>query len=285
MAAMLHWAPPVDPAFAATPAPVMPSYSVSAKTETVKRRGTRLIVVRSVKVTGVGPSVRLAIRCSDCRRLRRVTIYRKKTAAWRQYTGVYWLLPRGRGISIEANDAGKLGRWTVLGPGRRDPNRLVFKASGCLRQLKANSRKRPRRIRCPAGTTVVPPDTPVPVASPRSPRPGRFGDQHAFTSAPGIDAGYGDRPRGFADVNGDGRADYCRFVGDPPGVFLSCMLALGTGGFGPQHAFVSARGVDAGYANQPSAFADVNGDRRADYCRFVGDPPGVFVSCMPALGG
>jgi len=145
----------------------MASYAVSAKTQTVKWRGRRLIVVRSVKVTGVGPAVRLGIRCNDCRRLRRVTIHRKKTATWRQYTGVYWILPRGRGISIDAIEPGKLGRWTVLGPGRRNPRRLVFKSSGCLRPIKPNSRKRPRRITCPAGTTIAPRDSPVPVA----PRP------------------------------------------------------------------------------------------------------------------
>lgn len=38
----------------------------------------------------------------------------------------------------------------------------------------------------------------------------------AFTSARGINQGYPDRPRGFRDVNGDGKTDYCRFDG-PPG--------------------------------------------------------------------
>jgi hypothetical protein len=31
----------------------------------------------------------------------------------------------------------------------------------------------------------------------------------------------------MVDVNADGRADYCRFVGDKPNVFLSCAVAKG----------------------------------------------------------
>ena len=112
---------------------------------------------------------------------------------------------------------------------------------------------------------------------------GGFGSQYAFTSATGIDKGYPDQPRGFADVNADGRADYCRFVGSPTNMSLSCMLALATGGFGSQYAFTSATGIDKGYPDQPRGFADVNADGRADYCRFVGSPTSVSLSCMLAL--
>src|SRR5260370_29703065 len=73
------------------------------------------------------------------------------------------------------------------------------------------------------------------------------------------------------------RADYCRFVGPPGGVFLSCALA-GDGGFGNLD-FNSKPGFDPGYADQPHFMADVNGDGRADYCRFVGPPGAVFLSC------
>ncbi len=41
--------------------------------------------------------------------------------------------------------------------------------------------------------------------------------------------GYGDRPRGFKDINGDGKADYCRFVGDDPNIIESCNLAESNG--------------------------------------------------------
>lgn len=40
-----------------------------------------------------------------------------------------------------------------------------------------------------------------------------------------FDQGYSDRPRGFRDVNADGRADYCRFVGNPDYIYESCNLA------------------------------------------------------------
>ncbi|SEK50420.1 hypothetical protein SAMN05444354_101736 [Stigmatella aurantiaca] len=62
-----------------------------------------------------------------------------------------------------------------------------------------------------------------------------FGYQYAFNSATGFDIGYGDRPRGFTDVNADGRADYCRFVGNSPD-YPSCALAENTG-FGYQYQF------------------------------------------------
>ncbi len=103
-------------------------------------------------------------------------------------------------------------------------------------------------------------------------------DYH-YNSIRGIDAGYQHLPRYFADVNGDGRADYCRFVGVAPQIFLSCNLA-GAKGFGvQQYGFSSIKGIDVGFAGMPRMMADVNGDHRADFCRFVGDEPKVFLSC------
>lgn len=98
-----------------------------------------------------------------------------------------------------------------------------------------------------------------------------------FNSIQGIDQGYA-HFRQLADVNGDGRADYCRFVGSSPNVFLSCNLA-GTSSFSTsQYNYNSVRGIDQGY-NDFRQLADVNGDSRADYCRFVGDSPNIFLSC------
>jgi hypothetical protein len=105
-----------------------------------------------------------------------------------------------------------------------------------------------------------------------------FGYQYAFSSATNFDIGYNDRPRGFTDVNGDGRADYCRFVGNTGSIFLSCALSS-TSGFGYQYAFNSAMGFDVGYGDRPRGFTDVNGDGRADYCRFVGNTGSIFLSC------
>ncbi|MGB9365716.1 MAG: VCBS repeat-containing protein, partial [Xanthobacteraceae bacterium] len=88
--------------------------------------------------------------------------------------------------------------------------------------------------------------------------------------------------RFMADVNGDGKADYCRFVGNAPNIFLSCALSTGTG-FG-QYDVNGQQGFDAGYANMPRFMADVNGDGKADYCRFVGNAPNIFLSCALSTG-
>ncbi|MBW4623544.1 MAG: hypothetical protein KME17_29820 [Cyanosarcina radialis HA8281-LM2] len=91
-----------------------------------------------------------------------------------------------------------------------------------------------------------------------------------FESIKGIDAGYTDLPRAFVDVNGDKKADYCRVVGDGSNKFLACNLA-GSNGFGTdQYQFKSITGIDLGDAKFPRGFADVNGDKKADFCRVVG---------------
>ena len=98
--------------------------------------------------------------------------------------------------------------------------------------------------------------------------------------------GYAHLPRQLADVDGDGRADYCRFVGDAPNIFLSCNLATAGGfDFSNQYTFNSIPGLDRGYAHLPRQLADVDGDGRADYCRFVGDAPNIFLSCNLATAG
>jgi hypothetical protein len=90
---------------------------------------------------------------------------------------MYWVLPRGRGISVDVIAVGRVGRWTVLGPGHKSRNRLVFKGSGCLRAVKRIDGKRPRRMKCPAGTApAAPTNTPVPsvpapVTTPPAPPP------------------------------------------------------------------------------------------------------------------
>jgi hypothetical protein len=93
-----------------------------------------------------------------------------------------------------------------------------------------------------------------------------------------LDPGYGDMPRRLVDVNGDGRADYCRFVAGSP-KWLSCALSTGTG-FG-QYDFNSnqTREYEAGYLDRPVFMADVNGDGRADYCRYLGPRETMYLSC------
>jgi hypothetical protein len=119
------------------------------------------------------------------------------------------------------------------------------------------------------------------VVAPPLYQPRGFGNYNV-NSAPGragLDPGYA-YFRVMADVDGDGRADYCRFVGDVGHEFLSCALAKRDGTFG-NYDVNSARGragLDPGYAYF-RVMADVDGDGRADYCRFVGDPGAEFLSC------
>jgi hypothetical protein len=98
----------------------------------------------------------------------------------------------------------------------------------------------------------------------------------------GIDPGADNFPRALVDVTGDGRADFCRFVGNPPNMFISCLLKLPNGQFdvaNPNHVYTSINGVDPGYADRRRGFRDVNGDGRADYCRFVGNSPDIHEAC------
>ena len=121
--------------------------------------------------------------------------------------------------------------------------------------------------------------------------PSGFG-QLDWNSSPALDQGYDNMPRFMADVDGDGRADYCRFVGNPGSIFLSCALSTitndanvptdATVGFG-QYEWKSSPALDQGYDNMPRFMADVNGDGRADYCRFVGDPGNIFLSCALSI--
>jgi hypothetical protein len=87
--------------------------------------------------------------------------------------------------------------------------------------------------------------------------------------------------RGLADVDGDGKADYCRFVGSGAGRRLSCGKSNGTA-FGSNDVD-SPAGYDAGF-DTFRALADIDGDGKADYCRFVGTAPNVRLSCGRSNG-
>ena len=97
-----------------------------------------------------------------------------------------------------------------------------------------------------------------------------------------IDWGY-DAGRQWVDFNGDGRADYCRVVGDTNGTSskVSCTVSTGTG-FGTTY---TSSVIDWGYA-EGRQWSDFNGDGKADYCRVVGDTNGTSskVSCTVSTG-
>jgi hypothetical protein len=100
---------------------------------------------------------------------------------------------------------------------------------------------------------------------------------NSLQTAPGFNFGWGNQPKVFADVNGDGAADYCRAIGSDS--VLSCDLG-GKDGLTGGPPFETKSGFDFGWGNQPKVFADVNGDGAADYCRAIGSDS--VLSC--ALG-
>lgn len=48
----------------------------------------------------------------------------------------------------------------------------------------------------------------------------------AFAAPQGPDMGYGNLPKFYVDVNGDGVQDFCRFIGNRPDIILSCQLGM-----------------------------------------------------------
>jgi hypothetical protein len=87
-----------------------------------------------------------------------------------------------------------------------------------------------------------------------------------------------DDGRAWTDFDGDGLADYCRRVG---GIgnwanHMQCTLSTG-GGFGQT---ITSPVMDTGY-DGTGAWADVDGDGRADYCR---EQSGRRVQCTVSTG-
>ena len=86
------------------------------------------------------------------------------------------------------------------------------------------------------------------------------------------DMGY-HQNRFMADVNGDGRADYCRMVGDGQNKFYSCSLSSGSH-FKYEYS-ISAAGFDG-----TQQFVDIDGNGFDDFCREVGNRPNnSWVQC------
>jgi hypothetical protein len=93
--------------------------------------------------------------------------------------------------------------------------------------------------------------------------------------------GEGEGGRAWVDFNADGRADYCRRVGNAyPTSRISCTTSTGRG-FG--RTYIS-RVLDWGYETG-RAWVDFNADGRADYCRRVGNAyPASRISCTTSTG-
>jgi len=93
--------------------------------------------------------------------------------------------------------------------------------------------------------------------------------------APGYDAGV--RFRAMADVNGDGRADFCRFTGN----FLTCGVSNGKTF---TDSVRSQPGLQFGVDGTFRGMADVDGDGRANFCRIIDDSRGRRLSCAKSTG-
>jgi len=86
----------------------------------------------------------------------------------------------------------------------------------------------------------------------------------------------------LADVNGDGILDYGRPIGDGP-YTLSFKLGKKGGGYISEEFSYDGRSgpMDWGYPSPPSWMEDVNGDGKADFCRYVGNTP-PYPACLLA---
>jgi hypothetical protein len=98
-----------------------------------------------------------------------------------------------------------------------------------------------------------------------------------YVSAP-LDWGY-DLGRGWADFDGDGKADFCRRVGGADDELLQCTLSTGTGFGATVSSTVQDWGADTGWA-----WVDYDGDRTADYCRQIVFAGTQRVACTRSLG-
>jgi hypothetical protein len=100
---------------------------------------------------------------------------------------------------------------------------------------------------------------------------GLSGEYTVFT--PLADWGYADR-RWWVDVNGDGRSDFCRAVGQSSGAGsqLACSLSTGTGFSGEYSILVPM--TDWGYSDR-RWWNDMDGDGRPEFCRATGNSSGA----------
>lgn len=90
---------------------------------------------------------------------------------------------------------------------------------------------------------------------------------------------YGDPKNGrvLVDFNRDGKADFCRVIGDQfPNTFAVCNLSTGVGF---QDAPLRSIEIDTGRW-MGRAWVDIDGDEFPEFCRITGtDYPNTFLNC------
>lgn len=109
-----------------------------------------------------------------------------------------------------------------------------------------------------------------------------WGGSTSFGSAsvtPSMDIGYTDGAQ-WADVNGDGIADYCRIVGNPGTYQVWCTLGTATG---LSSTTIQSGTLDPG-ATYGRAFVDFDGDGKADFCRIINSAPNQQLACTLSTG-
>ena len=102
------------------------------------------------------------------------------------------------------------------------------------------------------------------------------GPTAAWTSAV-LNPGNADYPRTFADVNGDGAADFCRTLDNGT---LRCLLGSESGFTATD---LASAPIDRGY-KEGAAFIDANGDGKTDYCRITGSSGSYRLRCTYSTG-
>jgi hypothetical protein len=95
------------------------------------------------------------------------------------------------------------------------------------------------------------------------------------------DVGISNLPRFSVDINHDGIIDYGRFVGNYPNISLSFQIGDNKGGFSKNaYGYNSYNKIDKGILSRPIWLEDVNHDGYLDYCRYVGNFPGIFRAAL-----
>lgn len=86
----------------------------------------------------------------------------------------------------------------------------------------------------------------------------------------GLDSGY-PWTRVWVDINGDGKADFCRTVGNPGAEFGRCTLSTGSGFDREVNVLLPGNEIQVGEAHVMPYWIDLNRDGHLDYCRLAPD--------------
>jgi len=148
-------------------AAVVPLPRISPETEEIRSGGRPALVVRTLLVRRVHG--KLTVSCNRCPREVGPTRRTRPNRTSRRFTGVNWILRRGRAVKLTVVRKDRIGRYLLLTAQRRKGRLdLGYKESGCLNRHR-------NRVLCPRGTPQPQPKLvvqPSPPAAPSPPAPG-----------------------------------------------------------------------------------------------------------------